>query len=235
MRNVRTEALIIVVLLVTVPQAGYQLYRWAYPADPPAPVVTADPEMVIVISDGKRVPDEAIEKAAAKLTVGSYTVQAIPRPGEAGWTRFVVVSDSPGPVIPTPPQPVPPLPVPPQPQPPQPTPPPAVEGKRAMLIVRESGDDTPAFARLVNALRNGPSADYLKSKGHSFDMLDAQAQDENDQPSPIVKAWEPFYRDLTLPVLLIVDPATRQLVHREALGPAATADSVIATLKGHGG
>lgn len=197
----------------------------------PVPVVLAEPELVIVTdSTGKRINDKTIEEVAGKLAVGVWTVQAIPVPGEMGWTRTIQVT---GGVNPLPPLPVPPIP----PDPPKPVPPspPVVDGKRAVLIVRETADTTPEMSRLVVGLRTGASAAYLLSKGHTLAILDDDAVDENGQPAASVKAWEPFYKDLTLPALLIIDPATRTLVHREALGAAATADSVIATIKGKGG
>lgn len=202
----------------------------------PAPAVYAEPELVIVTdASGKRVTDSAVETAASKLAVGTWNVLAIPKPGEVGWSRSIVVSEvGPQPVPPTPipPTPVPPVPVP---VPPQPVPPPVVEGKRAVLIIRESADDKPELARLITGLRIGTNAAYLTSKGHTLAILDDDAKDESGQPSPIVAAWRPFFADLTLPALLIVDPASKQLVHREAIGPAATADSIVATLKAKGG
>lgn len=220
----KAEALLTLGLLVAV---GTAVAGWMPRSLPPAPkpTVLAVPELVIVTdSTGKRISDKAVEEVAGKLAVGTWTVQAIPAPGEVGWTRLLTV----GP-LPTP------LPVPPQPIPPQPVPPPVVEGKRAVLIIRESAESTPEFARLITSLRTGPNAAYLTSKGHSLAVLDDDSKDESDQQAAIVKAWAPFYSDLTLPVLLIVDPVTRQLVHRESIPQAATADQLIARIKEHGG
>lgn len=216
----KAEAILGSLLAVAV---GAAIVGWVPRADgPPTPVVYAEPELVIVTIDGKRVTDAAIEAAAAKLTVGTYTVQAIPKPGETGWTRFVAVSEQP---VPSPP-----VPVPPRPDPPTPDPlPPVVAGKRAVLIVRESSASTPEFSRLVNGLRVGQHAGYLDSKGHTLSILDV------DTPDAAVTAWRPFFADLPLPAMLIIDPAAKQLVYREALPQTATAEGVIARVKEHGG
>lgn len=124
----------------------------------------------------------------------------------------------------------PPVPVPVPPGPPTPVPtPPVVAGKREIVIVRETAQPTPESARLWNALRTGPQGSYLRSKGHTLDILDA------DNPSPQVAKWRPHFTGLPLPALFIIEPTTRDLLLKESLEPTATADQVIAKLKEHGG
>lgn len=108
------------------------------PLPVPGPMPTVDPALVIVVDkDGVRVDDAAVEAAATRLTVGSWRVVAVPKPGQKGWERTVLVSD-------VGPQPVPPGPTPPTPVPPQPTPTP------------EPSD--PFFATLRNAYQLEPVA-----------------------------------------------------------------------------
>jgi hypothetical protein len=132
------------------------------------------------------------------------------------------------------PVPVPPGPVPPEPQPPTPTPP-VVEGKRAVLIIRESADSTPEVARMITGLRNAPHADYLKSKGHTLSILDDDAVDAIGQPSPLVAAWREHFAGMTFPVVFILDPNGPKLIHKESLSATAGADAVMGLLKKHGG
>lgn len=152
---------------------------------------------------------------------GRYTLHAYTGNVDGGIDADVtiVVGDAPLPV-----------PVPPTPVPPEPTPPPVVAGKREVMIVRETADTTPEFARTITALQaKGPSYDYLRSKGHKVSILDEQS------PSSILAAWRPHLTGLKLPALFIIDTETRQLLHKESIAPTATADSIIATLKEHGG
>ena len=133
----------------------------------------------------------------------------------------VVVGDAP---------PVPVPPVPPGPKPPEPTPPPVVAGKRELMIVRETADTTPDFARTITALQGkGAAYDYLRSKGHRIAILDDQS------PASVRQAWRPHFDGMTLPALVILDAETRALLYKGAISPTASAEEVIAKLKEHGG
>lgn len=131
------------------------------------------------------------------------------------------------------PSPVPPVPTPPP--GPDPPPVPVVEGKRSILIVRETADATPDVARMITALRTPPHADYLKSKGHTLAILDDDSVDENGNPSPLVEAWRPHFAGMTLPVVFVIDPAGGKLIHKQSIPSTATADDVMQILKGNGG
>lgn len=198
------------------------------PDVPPAPEPQSEPAMVIVTdAAGKRISDEAIEAVAAKLAVGQWRVQAIPKPGDVGWLRAITVAvvDQP---IPVPPAPVPP--VPPGPKPPEPGPTPVVSGKRELMIVRETADTTPDFARTITALQGkGAAYDYLRSKGHRIAILDDQS------PASVRQAWRPHFDGMTLPALVILDAETRNLLYKGPLSPTASADSIIVKLKEYGG
>lgn len=132
------------------------------------------------------------------------------------------------------PTPVPPTPVPPEPTPPIPTPP-VVEGKRALLIIRESADSTPALARTITALRNPPHSDYLKSHGHTLAVLDDDSVDADGKPSAIVEAWRPQFVGMTLPVIFVIDPNGNKLVGKQSFPANATADDLMKIVKANGG
>lgn len=104
--------------------------------------------------------------------------------------------------------------------PPAPPTPPVVEGKRRVVILRESGDDMPADARLYVQLRNDATAAYLKSKGHTLEIADA-----TDNPL--------FTDGMPLPALLIFDSATGANV--ATLPRPATSAAILEAVKQHGG
>lgn len=144
-------------------------------------------------------------------------------------STLVIVGQGPGPTpIPGPG----PTPEPPGPTPPIPTPP-VVVGPRAVLIVHEVADKTPDFARLITALRAGPQAEYLKTKGHTLRILDDDSLDQDGKPA--LEAWRPYFSSLTLPVLLVIDPTAKVVLHKESIAPSATAESVVQKVKEHGG
>ena len=95
-------------------------------------------------------------------------------------------------------------------------------GPRLLYVVREASQVTPELAALSIALRDGPAADYLKSKSHNLLILD------NDDSA--VAKFAPW--DNSKPELLIVAPPDK-LLSREPLPP--TANAVLSSLKSHGG
>jgi hypothetical protein len=149
---------------------------------------------------------------------GRFTLHAYTGNVDGGVDADVVIVVGGAPPVPPGPGPVPPGPS-----------PPVVEGKRELTIVRETATPTPSLARLYTALRAGPQASYLKTKGHSLQIFDL------DNPDPNASKWRPHVTGLTLPVMLITDSATRQLLHKESIAPTATADDIIAKVKGFGG
>lgn len=183
-----------------------------------------------------------INKADSFTTDGGKGVTFVGPPGFYAVTQWGI-ADEPEPSVlvvevlrsdiptPVPPQPPVPPPVPPMPVPPVPTP----AGSRALLILRETAETTPQLARLVTGLRSGPSAEYLKSKSHTLDILDDDSVGSDGKPSKIVEGWRPHFKDLTLPALLIYDPKTKVVVFKQSLPVTETAESVVATLRAHGG
>lgn len=137
--------------------------------------------------------------------------------------------------------PVPPGPVVP-PGPPQPPAPPApVSGPRNVLVVYESARQTPAMNIFFNQFRNGTYNQYVKDHKHIVDFLDDNMVDRNNKPAPSVEAWRPFYKDLGLPAVVIVDPTTRTVITKESLkGPDGNiipnaANKLLELLKASGG
>lgn len=166
---------------------------------------------------------------------GTFTVVLVGIDGEnVSIDTHTVTIGGPLPPTPVPPTPIPPGPTPPTPVPPGPTPP-VVEGKRALLIIRESADATPAMARLITALRNPPHSVYLKDKGHTLSILDDDSVDKDGRPTPAVEAWRAQFKDLPLPVLFVIDAAQGNHIHKQSLAPTATAGDVIEVLKKFGG
>jgi hypothetical protein len=126
---------------------------WVLAPDSLAMTEPPAPELVVVLDEtGKRITDAGIEKIAGTLPPGRWTAQGVPKPGNAGWVRSVVVTelDKPLPPKPEPPKPEPPKPEPPKPEPPAPAyPAPSPELQTAVAGVR------------AVAPSNKPAADFL--------------------------------------------------------------------------
>lgn len=141
-------------------------------------------------------------------------------------TKRIQVGQLPPPPTPTPtPDPEP------KPDPPQP---PVVQGKRLAVIVRETGDQSPALARTVVALRAGKQAAYLKEKGHTLKLLDDDSKTEDGLTDPDLALVEPEIRGKPLPVLVVLTEDGRAL-GTTSLPAEFSADSVVEFIKKHGG
>lgn len=119
---------------------------------------------------------------------------------------------------------------------PGPNPPPpdvVVEGRRNVVIIHESEDDSALFAQMMIGLRAGANASYLASKGHTLLILDDEAADQNGQPNETVAALLPL--NSTLPALFILDAGDGRPLHNETLSASATAADVMGILREHGG
>lgn len=139
-----------------------------------------------------------------------------------------IVTPGPGPVVPPV---VPPVVVPPD----IPDPPdiPVVEGRRTVVIIRESENDNPALARMIVALRSGANDEYLKAEGHTLFIHDDDDVDENGQPAELVQALKPVHPEL--PALFILESSDGRPLHHRTLPDDATAADVMAILKQYGG
>ena len=115
------------------------------------------------------------------------------------------------------------------PKPPDPPKPPVPDGPLQVTILHESTATTPEMARTFTNLRTGTSQSYLKSKGHTLNILDDDLTDAAGKPSPLVTKWAPIG---TLPEL-VIGTADGKVIWRGPL--PATADGVIEAIKRAGG
>lgn len=116
---------------------------------------------------------------------------------------------------------------------PDPPPTPVVEGQRIVVLIRESEDDTPSMAQLIQNLRIGQHADYLESKGHELLILDPDHQDQNGQPLALVQQLKPI--NSNWPALFILEKSDGRPLHNETLSADATASDVMETIRENGG
>lgn len=106
-------------------------------------------------------------------------------------------------------------------------------GPREVAIVYETKDVTPAFSRLLNTMRSGPAADYLKSKNHHLDEIDYDAKSVEGVKADVL---EKYGAELTYKRnLIIADKASGKLIAHSELTDDLTAAAVIEYLKKNGG
>lgn len=140
-----------------------------------------------------------------------------------------IVTPAPGPVVPPVVDPDPPVVI----VPPDIDPPVIpVDGKRTVVIIRESGEDTPALARMIQNLRTGENQAYFTSKGHRLHWLDDEQQDENGELLEVVQQLLPVHPELPAIHILREDGLS---LHHETLSANATDDDVMRILKAWGG
>lgn len=111
---------------------------------------------------------------------------------------------------------------------PTPTPTPPV-GKLTAVIVHETEDDTASLSRAFVALRSGPSADWLKSQGHSLAIVDDDSTDVDGQPLKILQPLKAL--GVAMPALFVLD-STNRVVLQQTLPPDVTASGVISLIQG---
>ncbi len=108
---------------------------------------------------------------------------------------------------------------------------PSPVGKRHIVILRETSDDTPEQARAWNLLRSGENASYIKAKGHKLEILDDDSVDQDGQPSKLVEQLKPLAS--SLPFMFILEPSDGRPLHSQAA--PATAAQIMEVIKNHGG
>lgn len=110
-------------------------------------------------------------------------------------------------------------------------------GPRVGVLVRESFDDTAQQARMINDLRSGPAAKYLAEKGHTLNILDDDETDPSDKPLPVLVSnglAGAFANGQHKPPELLLFSGDKSL-GKITIPADATADTVIAAFKAHGG
>ena len=111
------------------------------------------------------------------------------------------------------------------------TPGPVPGGKKHIVILRESADDTADQARIWNQLRTGDAAEYLASKGHKLDIFDDDSIGPDGQPAKLVTELKPLAT--SLPFMFILDASDGRPLHSQAV--PASASLVMEVIKSHGG
>jgi hypothetical protein len=104
-------------------------------------------------------------------------------------------------------------------------------GKKHIVILRESADDTADHARIWNQLRTGDAAAYLAAKGHKLDILDDDSIGPDGQPAKLVTELKPLAT--SLPFMFILEQSDGRPLHSQAV--PATASQVLEVIKNHGG
>jgi hypothetical protein len=129
---------------------------------------------------------------------------------------------------------LPPIPVPtPTPTPTPPPGPPLVEGARHVMVVYETADVTPAFARLLNGLRSGPNAKYFAERKHVLSLIDDDAVNADGGKAALLAKYA---ESVKFPRSLIVtDAASGAVIAIGELTDASTAAGVIEFVKQNGG
>lgn len=163
-------------------------------------------------------------------TTGSFRFVAVgDAAGKIEYVTLLVNFPKAGPTpVPPGPGPVPPGPIVPPEPPPSPT-----TGPKDIILIRETGNSNPNIANAVVALRSGAPSKYLKEKGHNLWILDQDTTDQFKKPSPLLDLWRPYFTGLKLPVLVITNKG--KFEYRQEVPDSATADDIIAIVKGHGG
>jgi hypothetical protein len=137
------------------------------PAAPPVPVVTTEPVAVYVFdAAGKRAAHD-VEVAAGKMPVGSWRVQGVPKEGEAGWWRTIVVTEDGKPIPP-------PLPPSPGPKPPEPPPGPTLPATAVTYVYEK--DTTPIPSAVMAGLNRLNREKKLLATLHEIDTTDGTSE-----------------------------------------------------------
>lgn len=128
-----------------------------------------------------------------------------------------------------------PTPIPPQPVP-VPTPPVPTHGPRTVTIIREGQDQNPQFADLLKSLRSGPTEKWLTERGHLVYVVDDDQKGPDGQPTALVKQWQSIISGMTLPVMVIHDPKTRNVITKESIsGNLSDVQKIVDAIKATGG
>lgn len=113
----------------------------------------------------------------------------------------------------------------------QPPVPPVVEGKRRVVVLHETSDDTPELSQLLVKLRRQEIEQYLRAKGHRLDILDDDQLDSAGRPDSLVSKLKAL--GVAEPALFILELASGDVIHQQPL--PATPEAVMEALKSHGG
>lgn len=121
--------------------------------------------------------------------------------------------------------------------PPGPTPPPVTQGKRIIVIVRETETDNDRTNSLMIRLRQGKVEEYLDQKGHLLDVLDQHLiSDRWKQALSSKKDSKGNTVAVKLPAMIIADAQSFAVLSVETIDPAHMSPEVFLDyLKSFGG
>ena len=128
-----------------------------------------------------------------------------------------------------------PPPVPPPVVPPDPPPVVVEEGARDVYVIRESSEDTAAFAMMVNMLRSGSEAKYWLDKGHRLIVIDDDEQDGRGNPAGPLTRFSAILAETPRPTLIICDRKTSAVIAKAKIDPQTTAANVTEAVRRTGG
>jgi hypothetical protein len=99
-------------------------------------------------------------------------------------------------------------------------------GKQTIMVVHESGSDTPWIGNLAVSLNSGDAAKYIADGGHKYLFLDKDTVGYDDKPLPILERFKPY----AVPELIIANETGESLILRKPC--PQTAAEIIALSKG---
>lgn len=105
---------------------------------------------------------------------------------------------------------------------------PDVEGPLRAVILNETEDSTPAYARLYTALRTGTADAWFAERGHKLDIID----DDLDRPYRALCEQE---AGATRPALVILGNGDKDVVATHPVTEETTADNVVEWMRRAGG
>lgn len=113
---------------------------------------------------------------------------------------------------------------------PQPPPTPVTTGRRQIILVRETQDNTPQMNITELSFRSGTQAEYLKSKGHFLVILS-----DDRPPPPKLQAVFDKTKAVKLPALAILDADSLAELFVGSIEPDIKPDALLDLIKKHGG
>ena len=103
------------------------------------------------------------------------------------------------------------------------------------VYVRETAESTYETERTVVALRNGPVADYLATKGHTLLIADKDAKEPNGEPAKAVVKAIADAKPLEPPLLILYDATSGRVLTKTPVPPSTSADAILEQFKKAGG
>lgn len=114
-----------------------------------------------------------------------------------------------------------------------PTPSPVVGHLKKLILVRESGQQSDALARLVESLQGGKGEKWLAEKGIELvGVIDPGDTDSANESCRMVKQWLSAFDGKPLPLVLLVDENDK-LIRQESLPESVTLENFVTLCTEH--